>query len=249
MRPISFSWTVLGAILVANLLYAQQLPDLVVTDAKFRPDPELGKTFTAYVTVMNKGKALSKVCRLDVKANGTFSNLVGQVGDQYTSVPALPVGATITLPISGLIVSNVINFATNTTRTFSAFVDSKGAVSELNKSNNIYKTTYVPIGPDLIVSRVVLPSAPRVGHQYMFQVYVKNIGTRMSQQYSLIGSLGGPFFTVAISPGLPPGMETFYLVRAQAISAGLAPTFWQVNSAWEVNYGNNFLVYTCTILN
>ncbi|WP_295578117.1 M6 family metalloprotease domain-containing protein [uncultured Lamprocystis sp.] len=116
---------------------AVQKPDFTVTAIKISPtQPAANGTFTATVTLKNRGTGAGSPGQLDVWANPTSLPGCGAVGDQSKSVGTLAAGSSATVTFSGL------SSGAKGTKIFRAFVDSACQTAESNETNNQLSKSY-----------------------------------------------------------------------------------------------------------
>ncbi|WP_295458860.1 CARDB domain-containing protein [uncultured Thiodictyon sp.] len=112
-------------------------PDFVVTGVVLTPSsPAVNGTFSAAVTVTNKGASAGMPGVLQVWADQSGVQACGAKADQVAILPSLAADASQTFTFSGLPAGLA------GTKTLRAFVDSTCLTAEANEANNQYTTTY-----------------------------------------------------------------------------------------------------------
>jgi M6 family metalloprotease-like protein len=150
-------------------------PEFTVTSITLNPEsPVAGSTFSASMTVNNKGLASGDAGRLTIWINQSSSQSCGANGDKYTNVGTLAAGANKTITFTGL------SAGTQGGKTFRAFADSQCNTAEVEEGNNQTTKTYTVVEtakPDFIVQSITFnPSTPTAGGTFTASVVVKNQG-------------------------------------------------------------------------
>ena len=155
-----------------TLAYTVVAPDLAVTDLAATPgSPSANGTFSAAVTVTNRGTAASLAGTLQVWANRPPAAPCRLRGDASASVPSLAAGASSTFTLTGL-PAGVAG-----AKTLRAFVDSTCATVESTETNNQLIQRYTVVPPDFVVTGIVLtPGSPSATGTFTAAVTVKNQG-------------------------------------------------------------------------
>jgi subtilase family serine protease len=150
-------------------------PDFAISDITLDPpQPLYGKTFTAYVTVTNQGRASGNAGNLYVWTNQPSA--VSPKAPGYTksvAVGTLAAGAGKRITISSLSAGH------DGLRVFRAYADATAVSMEMDESNNQTTLAYrVITKPDLTIASVILnPAIPSRGGTFDAMVVTKNIGS------------------------------------------------------------------------
>lgn len=233
-----------------------QAQDLTITDVQFSPTPEIGKKFTAYVTVKNIGTSSSGSCYLDGLQNGYFRGTTKARGDVWALVPGLSKGTSKQVTLSGLDAGT-----DGKARTFGAFIDSQLNVMESNnEGNNTYKKSYTPIFVNLYTypaNMTVSPSVPTANRTATFTTKVTNTGTKDSAATTVkiwFDKGWWPWQSpdVTTSIGVIKAGQTVTAATTTRNVGGAGTKNWVVqvdpdNKVYEVNEGDNTTTKTYTV--
>ena len=154
--PSSLVVVAIGAIILiflvaisASLAHAQDPPpDLVITNIS--PDPitgDVGQDIIVTVTVENQGGVDVGGTYVEIYEDLASAPSGSDVGDQYTWITGLVVGASIDVDFT-------VNYGTGGSYSFWAQVDRYDNITEPDENNNIYGPVLANIGPDLVITNI-----------------------------------------------------------------------------------------------
>lgn len=151
------------------------LADFTVTSVVLAPrSPLANGTFSAAVTVTNRGTAAGVPGMLQVWANQAAAQGCGAGGDKSATVASLAAGASRTVTVSSL------PAGAPGVKTLRVFIDSQCQSTETDETNNQSISAYTvapsPL-PDFAVTGIVLtPASPKANGTFSAAVTVKNQG-------------------------------------------------------------------------
>ena len=149
--------------------------DFTVTNITLNPSaPLAGGTFSASITVKNRGTQAGSPGTLRVWANQRATQDCAAPGDADISLASLPAGAKQTVRIN-------LPAGTAGYRTLRIFIDSQCLTAEPDETNNQtskgYQVVAQPIADFAVTSVVLRPNRPTAGRTFSADVTVKNRGT------------------------------------------------------------------------
>jgi subtilase family serine protease len=150
-------------------------PDFAISDITLDPpQPLYGKTFTAYVTVTNQGRASGNAGNLYVWTNQPSA--VSPKAPGYTKSIAI---GTLAAGGGKRITINSLSAGHDGSKVFRAYADATAITAEMDESNNQTALAYTVITkPDLTIASVSLtPAIPSRGGTFDATVVTKNIGS------------------------------------------------------------------------
>ncbi|WP_295586538.1 CARDB domain-containing protein [uncultured Lamprocystis sp.] len=150
--------------------------DFAVTGVVVTPSgPRANGTFSAAVTVKNRGSLAGVPGTLRVWSNQASGQGCGAIGNAAATLTSLAGGSSRTITVSGL------PAGTAGVKTLRAFVDSDCRTAEPNEPDNQYVQTYTVFGrpmADFAVTSIALtPSGPVANGTFSAAVTVKNQGS------------------------------------------------------------------------
>jgi len=128
----------------ATHMYATGLPDFEISEVSISPElPLAGKTFTAYVTVVNSGEVAGNGGYLDLWADSSIlptPPVPGSKtkGNKYKSVGTLQPGQVKTIKVTGLKAP-----ADNLEPVLGVLIDSRAKTLEVDEDNNWFEFDYL----------------------------------------------------------------------------------------------------------
>ncbi len=151
-------------------------PDFLVTNITLNPSAPLANgTFSASVTVKNRGTAAGTPGTLEVWANQPEAQDCGAVGDRSLTLPTLAAGAKQTVKVSGL-PAGAAKY-----QTLRVVVDNQCQTAESDEANNEsvkrYRVVTQPAADVMVTDIVLTPNRPSANGTFSAAVTVKNQGS------------------------------------------------------------------------
>ena len=144
-------------------------------------NPAYGGTFTAKITVRNRGLKSGNAGTLYVYTNKTTNVAMKAAATKTASVGTLGACSNKTITLTG------IKSPGEGTNTFRAFIDATGATRETVETNNQLALKYIVIRkPDLIPTSITLdPITPSTGYVFNAVVVTKNQGLATAKNFCI----------------------------------------------------------------
>jgi alpha-tubulin suppressor-like RCC1 family protein len=151
-------------------------PDFAVTNITLNPSAPLANgTFSASITVKNRGTAAGTPGTLEVWANQPEVQGCGALGDQSLALTALAAGAKQTVKVSGL-PAGAAKY-----QTLRIVVDNQCQTAESDEANNqsvkSYRVVTRPVADFVVTDIVLTPNRPSANGTFSAAVTVKNQGS------------------------------------------------------------------------
>ena len=229
--------------------------DFTVTNITLNPSaPLAGGTFSASITVKNRGTQAGSPGTLRVWANQRATQDCAAPGDADISLTSLPTGAKQVVRIR-------LPAGSAGYKTLRAFVDNQCETAEPNETNNqagkSYRVFAQPIADFAVTAITLTPNRPTAGGTFSADVTVKNRGTASGDAGTLalwvdqsgvpacgttgdaalpVGTLGAGASRTLTLDGLPAGAAAAKSLRAFIDAACVSAEAYDGNNQWVKPY-------------